>query len=754
MFGSSKGSFDKLVDKATSQLLLEPDWDATLQICDCIRQGDVTAKYAVGIIKKKMHDRNPHVCLYSLQVLESVVKNCGTQIYEEVATKAFMDEFRELIKTGSDQVKNKILELIQTWTNAFRNEPNLKIVQDTYHLMKMEGYTFPPVKDSDAMFVSEKAPEWVDGDVCHRCRVEFGMVQRKHHCRHCGQVFCSKCSSKSTTIPKFGIEKEVRVCEACYDKLSKSGGKSTASDSDLPAEYLASPLSQQSQVPAQKTDIELQEEEDLQLAMALSLDEAENRDRIRKDHRGVSSSPSTTASTGGSLYSSTSTTAPQTADMEPELARYLNRNYWEQKHDEQKSSATPSAPASAEITPATAPPMSTSSQSQPTYSSSGKIPEQYQNDSEDNQQFLQLLSTNIDVFVNRMKSDSQRGRSIANDTSVQGLFQTITTMNPQLMKIVDELEDHRNHMESLQDKLAQLRDAREALDALREDHREKLQREAEEAERQRQIQIAQKLEIMRQKKQEYLAYQRQLALQRLQEQEREMQMRLEQQKQQQQMRPMQYTMHYAPQGPPPPNQQYNQPPPPPPQQAFGSPPGSMHNSPVHTYKMEQQPPPPGQGVPTQAPQVNGVNQGPQYSQPNQYPPQQNSSFTAGPPGQQQQYPPPQQAQYPGQPSSLSAPPSLDYHMSQAPSLDYQPSSLDYQQNNMYSMQSMANALPPQQNQQQPPPPPQQQQQQQQQPYGMNQPPPPPQGNMYQQPMQSGPPQQLPPQQEAQLISFD
>ena len=56
------------------------------------------------------------------------------------------------------------------------------------------------------------------------------------------------------------------------------------------------------------------------------------------------------------------------------------------------------------------------------------------------------------------------------------------------------------HFESLQDKLAQLRDAREALDALREEHREKRRREMEELDRQRQIQMAQKLEIMRQKK--------------------------------------------------------------------------------------------------------------------------------------------------------------------------------------------------------------------------------------------------------------
>lgn len=60
------------------------------------------------------------------------------------------------------------------------------------------------------------------------------------------------------------------------------------------------------------------------------------------------------------------------------------------------------------------------------------------------------------------------------------------------------------YFEGLQDKLSQVKDARAALDALRDEHREKLRRQAEMAERQRQIQMAQKLDIMRKKKQEYL----------------------------------------------------------------------------------------------------------------------------------------------------------------------------------------------------------------------------------------------------------
>jgi growth factor-regulated tyrosine kinase substrate len=57
------------------------------------------------------------------------------------------------------------------------------------------------------------------------------------------------------------------------------------------------------------------------------------------------------------------------------------------------------------------------------------------------------------------------------------------------------------YYENLQDKLNQLKDAREALNALRTEHHERKQREALERDRQRQMQLAQKLDFMRQKKQ-------------------------------------------------------------------------------------------------------------------------------------------------------------------------------------------------------------------------------------------------------------
>jgi hypothetical protein len=59
----------------------------------------------------------------------------------------------------------------------------------------------------------------------------------------------------------------------------------------------------------------------------------------------------------------------------------------------------------------------------------------------------------------------------------------------------------QGYYENLQDQLSQLKDAREALNALRTEHCERKQQEALERERQRQVQLAQKLDFMRQKKQ-------------------------------------------------------------------------------------------------------------------------------------------------------------------------------------------------------------------------------------------------------------
>merc|ERR1712240_49439 len=87
-------------------------------------------------------------------------------VHEEISTKQFMEELRDLVKQSTDEkIKMKVLELLQTWGMAFRNSPKYRIVTDTLNLMKAEGWKFPPVREAEAMFEADTAPEWSEGDV-------------------------------------------------------------------------------------------------------------------------------------------------------------------------------------------------------------------------------------------------------------------------------------------------------------------------------------------------------------------------------------------------------------------------------------------------------------------------------------------------------------------------------------------------------------------------------------------------------------
>lgn len=60
-----------------------------------------------------------------------------------------------------------------------------------------------------------------EGLRCFMCRTTFGLARRKHHCRNCGHLVCSKCSAPrwpKTMLPK-SFKKgggRQRVCDTCH----------------------------------------------------------------------------------------------------------------------------------------------------------------------------------------------------------------------------------------------------------------------------------------------------------------------------------------------------------------------------------------------------------------------------------------------------------------------------------------------------------------------------------------------------------
>jgi Rab GTPase-binding effector protein 1 len=68
---------------------------------------------------------------------------------------------------------------------------------------------------------AEKEVRWQheeDVDDCGSCRAAFSVTKRKHHCRHCGRVYCSDCVSKQ--VPSGPNGRTSRVCDVCHTLLS------------------------------------------------------------------------------------------------------------------------------------------------------------------------------------------------------------------------------------------------------------------------------------------------------------------------------------------------------------------------------------------------------------------------------------------------------------------------------------------------------------------------------------------------------
>ena len=67
-------------------------------------------------------------------------------------------------------------------------------------------------------------PRWVlDEEVtcCSSCKSEFDWVNRRHHCRHCGNIFCDACSGQRSLLPvAFGLRDPQRVCVPCHRLLA------------------------------------------------------------------------------------------------------------------------------------------------------------------------------------------------------------------------------------------------------------------------------------------------------------------------------------------------------------------------------------------------------------------------------------------------------------------------------------------------------------------------------------------------------
>jgi len=86
------------------------------------------------------------------------------------------------------------------------------------------GARKPLKRDASAMAqlaAATKAPEWANDNnfaMCYKCNDPFTFVNRRHHCRNCGLVFCDRCTSQKIKVAHGTNPPSVkpeRVCDEC-----------------------------------------------------------------------------------------------------------------------------------------------------------------------------------------------------------------------------------------------------------------------------------------------------------------------------------------------------------------------------------------------------------------------------------------------------------------------------------------------------------------------------------------------------------
>ncbi|XP_065594864.1 myotubularin-related protein 3 isoform X2 [Cyrtonyx montezumae] len=165
-------------------------------------------------------------------VIQQRLRQIETGHQQEVET--LKKQVQELRSRLESQLLNSSLRLNGDYGDEVTSIPDSESNLDQNCLSRCSTEIFSEASWEQVDKQDTEVTRWLPDHLaahCYGCDSAFWLASRKHHCRNCGNVFCSSCCNQKVPVPSQQLFEPSRVCKSCYSSLQPS---SASLDLDKP----------------------------------------------------------------------------------------------------------------------------------------------------------------------------------------------------------------------------------------------------------------------------------------------------------------------------------------------------------------------------------------------------------------------------------------------------------------------------------------------------------------------------------------